>query len=133
MKKKIILYFICILIISVVSVLIGYNICNEKIKIKDDKIEENYSYLLFYSLDEKEEIVDFKAIFTFDKNDICIDCRVMYEFKDEDFAKSQYNNYINIHKNVKIDFTKVTFNSNNENGKSKKEIMKNTPMNYIEM
>lgn len=123
MKKKILIVLVIIIIILVFSLIL--------IKTTNNKTEETehlYTYLLYSQTSDgtvNNDLNDMKMIFTFNENNICIDCRIMYDFVNEEDAKLQYENWCEIenNKNVKINSSKVSFNTYNYNNKTKDEIL----------
>ncbi len=93
--------------------------------------EMSYTYLLWNSSENtNEDVVNCMEILTFNENNVCIDTRILYEFKEEEIAKEQYERWNLMAsdigsgtKNVQINFKTVTFNSNSHNGMNKSEIL----------
>ena len=70
-------------------------------------------------------------LYTFDENDICTDCKMQWTFANEEIAKTQYENWVKAGEaNLKIDGNMVSFNANNEVGKTKTEITSSQKGNF---
>lgn len=138
MDKKIItiIVLIILLIISFSLLII------EKMKSTTQETEQYYTYLLLKPSETMDsELIDCKQILTFDEKDRCIDTRLLYEFKDIEKAKTQYNQWKSSEndknsflKNVQINENVVTFNASNNNGRTKTSFLEETNSNkYTEI
>ena len=131
MKKNI------LLVVLIILVLILIILCS--LSLYKNSKNTTFSYLLLQTVTISEDLVDCKQILTFDENDICIDCRLLYEFKEEDLAQKQYEDWIEIPNNlskmvnINKNATIITFNSTNYNGSHKSEFLNSSQNTYIEI
>lgn len=104
----------------------------KKTVIMENESQEHNTYLEYNLIkSDEKDLVDLNMLYTFDENDICTDCRIQWTFANEEIAKTQYENWVKAGEaNLKIDGNMVSFNANNEVGKTKTEITSSQKGNF---
>lgn len=125
MMKKFFIGIVILLIVVLTFVGIYYKF--ENIKNIENKKILNYTYLAYILNEgnENESIDSCRLLFAFDENDICVLSRFVWNFKTEEIAKENYQNWKKSELlNLKINGTEVSFNDVEQLNKTKSEIRK---------
>lgn len=115
MKKSFIV--IIILLIIILSFAVNYYIANKNF--------EKYTYIVCATSGvlENEELDSTRILFAFNENNMCVLSRFVWDFKTEEIAQKNYQNWKEAEiSNLKIIGKKVSFNDEEQLGKSKEEI-----------
>lgn len=121
--KKFFIGVVILLTIFCVGIGIYYTV--RYVKNIESKKFLDYTYVTYATTEilENEELNSTRLLFTFDENDICVLSRFVWDFKTEDIAQKNYQNWKECGmSNLKINGTKVSFNDVEQVGKTKNEI-----------
>lgn len=108
---------IIILVIIILSFVVNYYIANKNF--------EKYTYIVCATSGvlENEELDSTRILFAFDENNMCVLSRFVWNFKTEEMAQKNYKNWKEAEiSNLKIREKEVSFNDEEQLGKSKEEI-----------
>lgn len=130
--KKNILLIILIILVLILIILSSFNLY------KGSK-DTTFSYLILQTDTLTEDLIDCRQILTFDKNDICIDDKILLEFKEENSAQKQYENWLKSSENsssisnISKNGTTITCHRNVSKGSHKSEFLNSSANTYIEI
>ena len=108
---------ILILVSIILSFVVNYYIANKNF--------EKYTYIVCATSGvlENEELDSTRILFAFDENNMCVLSRFVWNFKTEEIAQKNYQNWKESEiSNLKIIGKEVSFNDEEQLGKTKEEI-----------